>query len=78
MLLDLDLEDMAWVLDYVAESEETDSEDCVVRAAKRLIGQLGSQLPSFVMSATDDMLDDGRYRMPNMSQVWFEATFKDA
>jgi hypothetical protein len=71
MLLDVDIEDLAWVLDYTAESEETDSEDCVVRAARRLILQLGEQLPPLVMDAIDDLLEDQRgFRLQDMSAMW--------
>ena len=55
MLLDLDVQELAWVLDYVAETEPAyEFNDCVVRAARRLISQLGDQLPAPLMHALSE------------------------
>ena len=65
MLVNLNLEDLAWVLDYVSEGDEVDlddigGDDCVVRASKRLIGELRGQLPPIVMAAVRAKTDSIR------------------
>lgn len=64
MLLDLDLVDLAWVLDYVAENELTplgDAEDCVVRAARRLIEKLKDQMEPDEIERVDEGLNELRF-----------------
>ncbi len=74
MLLDLDLVDLAWVLDYVAENELTplgDAEDCVVRAARRLIEKLKDQMEPDAIAEVDDMLTKHRpIRWPVCRELW--------
>jgi hypothetical protein len=85
MLLNLNLEDLAWVLDYVSEEDENEpddtpsvnlddipSNDCVVRASKRLIRQLREQLPAVVMAAVKGELARARGIGPDPStlELW--------
>ncbi len=64
MLLELELSDLAWVIDYVAEDEpaslQSDDDDCVVRAARRLIDQLNEQFEPEEIARIDAHLEKVR------------------
>jgi len=59
MFLNLELSDLAWVLEYVADDDDCDDDDTtdtVVRAAKRLIAELKDQLDSDQIAEIDRRL----------------------
>ncbi len=71
MLLNLNVRDLCWVLEYVWEEGEVDEEDDVVKAARRLISQLKPQVPDAVLAEIEECLENGRpLRLPTMRGVW--------
>ena len=49
MLLNVNVDDLCWVVTYIGEDSETDYEDDVVKAAHRLIAQMKPQLPDAIL-----------------------------